>query len=786
MCYSKAQEIIDGIQSSDCKIRLKYVKELKLLCEIIGNEKTKDELIEFLYNIIEDDSDVLIELSNHLIFLTNFINDVNNCDFLCDLILNFLVRYEKEININGYNAFKIYIQKCDSSTLINVIYPKIIKLAKNESDNYRIGVSKIIPLIIERCIYENQFKYIKICTYLFIELCQDQCILVKKSCCDKFCDFLKTLKLYKYKLNNYSNSLKNEEQIKANNEEIRDNNDTYQANKDNIKRDFLRLMKNNRSVQEKQEKREKKEDDNKKETEKKKFEKREENDIEKEKDDEEKILLIEKLWEKSKKIYSNFFYSINGLDEVQISAVTILSEVLNNDINFVNNLENVLTSICSDDSWRVRAILANNIHEILKILKNSDLSMIVLLLLKDLDSNVRSIILNNLDKILMCSKITVNIIDEVFDDLKRDIDSNNLHLKISLCKLLCSLPDILDKNGSIEYILPLFLLFIRIEETNLKSELFICLHKISKLISYFDMKQIIIPLCHEIVKNKNWRLKYSLFHYLKFFDHFFFFQNKENITSNYKDFWYFIDTGAKDLVYSIRISVVETLEFLIKNKTFNFFENGITYLLNDLKQSSNYILRITCLQYISKLIIYFPLKYIENNILNIISELSKDKISNIRYNIVKTIYYVNKYIKYVLCIIKNNKYDELTNNITGMVNKKNKENQESFNSNEDNSQYFHNLEKKSKLLTNLMNGNDSFLINSSSTSSISFYDNMKNTETNQKSCEFILKFLSDTINFLSTDSDCDVSKASISLKNNDFFFYVNSLNSFNIVCKPIK
>ncbi|CRG97587.1 protein phosphatase PP2A regulatory subunit A, putative [Plasmodium gallinaceum] len=785
MCYTKAQEIIDGIQSSDCKIRLKYVKGLKFLCEIIGHEKTKNELIEFLYNIIEDDSDVLNELSNHLIFLTNFINDVNNCEYLCDLILSFLIKYEKEININGYNAFKIYIQKCDSSTLINVIYPKIIKLAENESDNYRIGVSKILPLIIERCIYENQSKYTKIFIYLFMELCQDQCILVKKSCCDKFCDFLKILKSYRHKLNNHGNSIKSEEQIKANSEEIRSNSDTYKVNKDNTKKDFLKHTKNNRNKQEKQEEREKKEDENNKELEKNELDKREENDMEEE-DDQEKILFIEKLWKKSKEIYSSFFYSINGLDEVQISAVTILSEILNNDINFVNNIEHILTNICNDDSWRVRAILANNIHEILKILKNSDLSMIVLLLLKDLDSNVRSIILNNLDKILTSSKITINIIDEVFDDLKRDIDSNNLHLKISLCRLLCSLPDILDKNGSIEYILPLFLLFIRIEETDLKSELFVCLHKISKLISFFDMKQIIIPLCHEIVKNKNWRLKYSLYYYLKFFDHFFFFQNKENITSNYKDFWNYIDAGAKDLVYSIRIAVVETLEFLIKNKNFNFFEKGITYLLNDLKQSSNYILRINCLQYISKLIIYFPLKYIENNILNIIDELSKDKISNIRYNIVKTIYYINNYIKHVLCIIKNNKYDELINNVTDIVNNKNKENHQNFNSSSDNSQYFHILEKKSKLLTNHMNSNDSFLIDSSSISSLSFYDNMKNTDTNKKSCEFILNFLSDMINFLSIDNDYDVSKASISLKNNDFFFYVNPVKAFNAVCKPIK
>ncbi|KAI4834752.1 protein phosphatase PP2A regulatory subunit A [Plasmodium brasilianum] len=842
----KAQEILDGMQSFDCKTRLKYMKELKVLCHIIGMERTKMELVEFLYNIIEDDSDVLIELSNNLVFLTNFINNVNNCYFLCDLILNFIITYEKEININGYNAFKNYIHKCDSSTLINIIYPRIIRLANNESDNYRIGVSKIIPILIERCIYEDQANYMKSFIHLFLELCQDQSILVKKSCCDKFCNFLKILKRYREHIHNSAyTTIKHEQYVKEIDvKEVHNNSDIDSVNK-NIKKSNHRLWKQIK--------------ENKNEGEAEELKKREEENVIMNADGDKAWVLapnsispssitpsgimpngitpssitpsgitpngtspnegtpnsalpwggkgewsslsdrtsekktkifVDKIWEKAQEIYRSFFYPINGLDEVQISAVSILNEVLYNDPNFVNNLDQVLTSICNDESWRVRAVLANNIQEILKNQKNDDLSVILLLLLKDLDSNVRSIVLNNLDRILVHSKIKVNILDEIFEDLKKDIDSNNIHLKISLCKLLCTLPDVLDKDGSIEYILPLFLLFIRIEESNLKSELFICLHKISKLISFFDMKQIIIPLSKEIVKSKNWRLRCSLYYHLKFFDHFFLYQNKENSSSNYVDFWNYMHTGAKDLVYSIRIEVAETLYFLIKNRNFSFFEKGLTYLLNDLKESTNYINRISCLQFISKLVILFPLQYIENYILKVIKDLSKDKISNIRYNIVKTIYYINKYVKHVLTIITNNTYDELINNVTKMIDQKNKENKQNCSTprhKNNNTHYFHFLENRQNLLNYKMhNKGDSFLINSCHLSSLSFYHNMKNIITNKNSCEHILNFLSDILNSLEKDIDNDVSKASYSLKNNDFFFYISSVNTFNTVCKPIK
>ncbi|KJP88177.1 hypothetical protein AK88_02124 [Plasmodium fragile] len=850
----KAQEIIDGIQATDPKTRLKYMKEIKTLCEIVGMEKTKNEVIEFLYNIIEDDSDVLFELSNNLVTLTNFLSDVNDCSSLCDLILHFIVTYEKEINVNAFQAFNNYLHKCNCITLINIICPKTMKLVSSDSDNYRIGVSKIIPIIIERCIQEGQSKYMKTFIQLFLELCQDQSILVKKSCCETFCSFIFILKRYKELSQNcnYASAKMEEEKGKALPEDETDGRAHGYALQTgaNNEADWKGGTLSGDRKEQVEGKLEKGEEVNgvmsthrtaasgtsghAPNGDEKEKGKNMEEEIITFKTNEKRKIFVEKLWEGAKEIYRSFFSPINGMDEVQISAVSILADILTCDPHFVKNLEETLRNICNDESWRVRAVLANNIHRILKVRKNEDISIVILLLLKDVDSNVRSIVLNNLDNILVNSKISVNIMDEIFDDLKRDIDSNNVHLKISLCKLLCSLPDILDKNGSIEYILPLFLLFIRIEESDLKSDLFTCLHKISKLISFFDMKQIIMPLCQEIVKSRNWRLRCTLFHYLKFFDHFFFYQNKENFSSNYGDFWNFINIGAKDMVYSIRMEVVNTLHFLIKAKNFSFFEKGITYLLSDLKESSRHICRITCLQYISRLVVYFPLHYIENKVLAILEDLNKDKISNVRYNIVKTIYYVKNYVKYVLSVIMSDTYNTLMGKITKMVEKRNRENEESEKvpgsqgaqvptpttgvkvdqhsplgtnvdaETDDESEhdmqnfmstktsgngdgYFQLLESKQCLLKDQIKRKKySFLINSCAVSSLTFYDNMKNTDTNRRCCERILGFLSEKINSLGADKDADVSTASKSLKNDDFFYYISSVNTFSAVCRPIK
>lgn len=143
-------------------------------------------------------------------------------------------------------------------------------------------------------------------------------------------------------------------------------------------------------------------------------------------------------------------------------------------------------------------------------------------------------------------------------------------------------------------------------------------------------------------------------------------------------------------------------------------------------------------------------------------DLCKDKISNIRFNIIKTIYYIQTYVQHVLLVINNNSYDEIINKITNMIHDKNQkymennENKENIinkenkhnhtyshlskdqneniyykdNYNNDNTQnnyvpYFHSLENKYNLINNQNHDNNQFIINSCATSSLSFYDNMK-------------------------------------------------------------
>lgn len=825
MHETKGEDIIEGLQSLNSETRAASAKQLNVLCEILGREKTANELVEFLHDLNEEDPFVLLEVSNHLIFLINFLPDVNECAPLFEFLLTFLINYEKKINFNGYKAFKCFVKNCKTDILTNVICPKIFHLAKSESDNYKIGVSRIIPCIIKKCVYENQTKHVRIFIHLFLDLCQDACVLVKKNCCDQFCKFLKALKLYNILVINKKQLLSGKEKSKDRGENAVTDRGGMEREKKEEEHEKIEKEAEEESMDEEEEEEEKEEQD---------MEIDIENENEKTMKDEEKEdkLFRHKIWRKSKEIYNSFFYPINGLDEVQTSAIRILSDILELDPYYIADVKTFLTNLCNDESWRVRAVLANNIHKILKNIQNvntnihrkkgkhtdpSDLSIIVLLLLKDLDSNVRSIVLDNLDKIFVCTKIETSIIEEIYEDLKRDIDSNNLHLKISLCKLLCTLPDFLDKNNSIEYILPLFLLFVRIEETELKSDLFVCLHKISKLISFVDMKQIITPLCSEIMKSKNWRMRYSLYYYLKYFDHFFFIANKDNEeTFNNKIFWDLIQEGAKDFVYTIRIQTVETIEFLMQERAFFHFEKGLSVLLYDLKDSTNYLLRITCLQYISKLIKYFPLQFIKTEVLNLLDVLSKDSINNVRFNVLKTVYYVSSYLKFVLSVIKKDQYDELIQTVTSICRSTDGEEPLSINDkpNYENNKtvnYFRIFEKRNSLTTSEnekhMSNNyfltSSFLINTSSRSSLSFYDNMKNTECNKKCCEFILTYLLNILSMLCNDPDKEIAKAATCLKEEftqtmkfdvghvdskpiHFMLHLNSSISFGELCRPIK
>ncbi len=64
--------IIDEMKSDDIRKRINSVKNLNLIASTIGSERSRNELIPYLQEILDDEDEVLIELVDSL--TNNFID----------------------------------------------------------------------------------------------------------------------------------------------------------------------------------------------------------------------------------------------------------------------------------------------------------------------------------------------------------------------------------------------------------------------------------------------------------------------------------------------------------------------------------------------------------------------------------------------------------------------------------------------------------------------------------------------------------------------------------------
>ena len=64
--------IIDEMKSDDIRKRINSVKNLNLIASTIGSERSRNELIPYIQEILDDEDEVLIELVDSL--TNNFID----------------------------------------------------------------------------------------------------------------------------------------------------------------------------------------------------------------------------------------------------------------------------------------------------------------------------------------------------------------------------------------------------------------------------------------------------------------------------------------------------------------------------------------------------------------------------------------------------------------------------------------------------------------------------------------------------------------------------------------
>ena len=322
-------------------------------------------------------------------------------------------------------------------------------------------------------------------------------------------------------------------------------------------------------------------------------------------------------------------------DTVKTDLLNIIISIKNHKelVSMMDFIYELIPKLSEDQNWRVRLTVIDNIIEILNFnninyqFKQTVIN-IYLKLIEDPEAEIRNGCCLKLEEITKLLKNEVNF-EKILKNMEKLGKDPKNFVKNSLAENIFKICHLIDKEQITEYIFPLFNTLINDENLDIRINLINNLCQLSDIFEPTTILDKIIPSILEISSNKSWRIRTKIINIIQIIATKLYIQNTFihyilNICLNF----------LTDHVYAIREAGCKLLCNIYKNVKDSEFERRLIEKLNEMSNSSNYLIRNTCGMFIKYFIekindkIYFD--FFEKKLINIVYKLTVDKISNVR------------------------------------------------------------------------------------------------------------------------------------------------------------
>lgn len=355
-------------------------------------------------------------------------------------------------------------------------------------------------------------------------------------------------------------------------------------------------------------------------------------------------------------IISKMFHCLinDPQDSVKLLSIDVLVSILSyfyliQDSSHNSDCLVSALKLIQDDSWRVRYAAADKFYSIASNFKGFDADLYRLIdpfvgLMKDNEGEVRKAIVKQLPG--FCELLTdISLIESkiipVVDELSQDPHEN---VRASLASTVTGLSPILPKKSTIDKLLPIFLTMLKDEFPEVRLNIILNLSVVNETIGINLLSTNLLPAITELAQDSKWRVRLAIIEYVpklasqlgvQFFD-------KELLTLCMSWLW--------DAVYAVREAAVKNLRELSEIFGSQWAEERLVSRLLSIRDEklsdednsgdqvdfSNFIIRITCLFAITRLIPVVDPAVIVQKILPFNYLLISDSVANIRFNVAKT------------------------------------------------------------------------------------------------------------------------------------------------------
>ena len=322
-------------------------------------------------------------------------------------------------------------------------------------------------------------------------------------------------------------------------------------------------------------------------------------------------------------------------DTVRIDLVNIIISIKEhkNLLSIMDFIYELIPQLSEDQNWRVRLTVINNICEILQFPNiNYQFKQIIInifiKLLEDEEAEIRNACCLKLEELTKLLKTEINF-DKILKNLEKFEKDPKNFVKITLSENIFKICPLIDKRQINEYIFPIFSKLINDENLDIRINLINNISQLSKIIDVNTILEKIIPSIIEISGNNSWRMRNKIINIIpvlatNLFNQQIFMKDILPICLNY----------LTDHVFAIREAGCKLITNIYKDVKNTELENKLVAKLNEMSNSSNYLIRNTCGIFIKNFIekindkIYF--EFFEKKLIQIVYKLTVDKISNVR------------------------------------------------------------------------------------------------------------------------------------------------------------
>ena len=356
-------------------------------------------------------------------------------------------------------------------------------------------------------------------------------------------------------------------------------------------------------------------------------------------------------------------------DSMRIDIINIIMSIRQHPkINdFYDVICDLIPKLAEDTNWRVRLTVSDKLNDILNF-PNIDNKFrqtsinIFAKLIEDTEPEIRNICCLRLEEITKILKNEKDF-DKILQNLRKLEKDQKNFVRGALASNVLKLCSLVGPTKTNDYIFPIFLTLIKDENLEIRMTLINNLSELNKEIKINNIIESIMPSIKEISANKSWRIRIQIMEIIPVLAKLF----NQQLFMNH--IFPICISSLMDNVFSIRESTSKLFVTIYKDVKNDEFEKKLLEKLNELCNSTSYLLRNTVLVYIKFFIeklddkIYFD--FFEKKLIGIVLMLSKDKIANIR---ISCAYIFNK-IKDIK--FKDNKINNEINNMIEILKKDN-------------------------------------------------------------------------------------------------------------------